>query len=266
MTKRRKGRITPKRVKPDEVLSGGPVTFARTGRIIHSRADWRPGEFEKMQAALVERYPHVVGEIDALVAEIASLVSALPPDKLLHRAWWELATREMGITSESDLRFDDGIAMRMVDYIQSVIAAVPPAEEQRGDVTEEDWKALREKVGRLFSTMLLEYHICASAQARAADPAHDLDFEEFKFRAQLYWCSVRGTRYQVHQPAYLRDMFLPFSDVLQELFGLTAEEFVSEITKIWRSLSYGLGEAYEAFDKFKTDALQAAEEKIKSGQ
>jgi hypothetical protein len=266
MGKRRKGRITPKRVKPDEVLSGGPVTFARTGRIIHGRSDWRPGEFEKMQKQRVERYPHVVAEIDALVAEIASLVSVLPPDWLLHRAWWELATRELGITSGSKSGLDHVVAMRMVDYIQSVIAALPSATAQRTDVAEEDWRALREKVGRLFSTTLLEYHVCASAQARATDPAYDPDFEEFKFRAQSYWCSVRGTRYQVHQPAYLRDMFLPFSDVLQELFGITAEEFVTEITNIWRSLSYGIGEAFEAFDSFKNDALAAAEEKIKSGQ
>ena len=266
MARRRKERITPKRVKPDEVLSGGPVTLARKGRVILSRSNWRAGEFEKMQAALVDRYPQVVAEIDALVAEIASLVAILPPDKLLHRAWGEVTTRQLGTESESQLGFDDSVAMRMVDYIQSVIAAVPPAAAQRADVTEEDWKALREKVRRLFSTMLLDYHVCASAQAQAVDPAHDLDFEEVKYRAQSYWCSVRGTRYQVHQPVYLRDMFLPFSDVLQELFGITAEEFVTEITKIWRSLSYGLGEAFEAFDTFKTDVLDAAEEKISSGR
>jgi SEC-C motif len=265
IVKRRKKRLTPRRVKPDEVLSGGPLTFARTGRIIHGRADWPAGQFEKMQAALVERHPSVVGEIDALVAEIASLVAVLPPDQLLHRAWWEMTTRQLGTTSESDLSFDDTIALRMVDYIQSVIAAVPSATTQRTDLAEADWKSVREKVKRLFSTALLEYHLCASAQARLEDPTYDPDFEEFKYRAQSYWCSVRGTRYQVHQPAYLRDMFLPFSDVLLELFGITAEEFVTEITKIWRSLSYGLFEAIEAFDSFKTEVLNAAEEKLANG-
>jgi len=267
MPKRRKERPTPKRVKPDEVLSGGgPVTLARTGRILHSHADWRPGEFEKMQATLAERYPQVVAEIDAVVAEIAQLVSVLSPEKLLHRAWWQVITGQLGVTSEAELGFDDGIAMRMIDYIQSVIAAVPRAADQRGDLTDNDWGALHDKVERLFSAMLLEYHICASAHARAADPKLDPAFEEFKFHAQTYWCSVRGTRYQVHQPAYLRDMFLPFSDVLKELFGLTAEEFISEIEKIWRSLSFGLGEAMEAFDKFKNDVLDAADEKVRTGQ
>lgn len=266
MPKRRKERITPKRVKPDEVLSGGPVTWARYGRVIHTRADWGPGEFEKMQAGLLERYPHVVEEIDAVVAEIASLISILPSDKLLHRAWWQLTMGQLGTTSESDLTLDDGIAMRMVDYVQSVVAAAPRPAEQRTELTDDDWKGLHDRIERLFTGMLLEYFICASAKARAEDPTFDPAFEEFKFRAQTYWCSVRGTRYQAHQPAYLRDMFLPFSDVLLELFGITAEEFVREITKIWSSLSFGLGEALKAFDDFRTDALQAAEETIASGQ
>lgn len=265
MTRRRSKRPTAKRVKPDEVISRGPVTLARSGRMIYGRSDWRSGEFEKAQAELVERYPRVVAKIDALVEDIAALVAVLPPDQLLHRAWGELTAGQLGTTSESELGFDNLIAMRMVDYIQSVIAATPPAADPRTDVAAEDWRALREKVQRLFSMMLLEYHLCASAQASATDPAYDPDIEEFKYRAQVYWCSVRGTRYQVHQPPYLRDMFLPFSDMLLELFGVTAEEFVTEITKIWRSLSYGLGEAFEALDTFRTDVLDAAEEKITSG-
>ncbi|ACG72767.1 SEC-C motif domain protein [Anaeromyxobacter sp. K] len=264
MARRRKERTKPQRVKPDEVFTAGPLTSARIGRFVHSRVDWPPGEFEKMQARLAERYPELVGEIDSLVSEIASLVSELPPEKLLHRAWWELSLRATGITSEAEMDFDDGVAVRMVDYIQSVIAAVPPSANQRDDVTEEAWKSLREKVERLFRILVLDYHLCATAQTRADNPAQDLDFEEFKYRAQVYWCTVRGTRYQVHQPAYLRDMFLPFSDVLQELFGITAEQFVEEITKIWRSLSYGIGETVEGFKSFQTDVLDAAEKKIES--
>lgn len=266
MGKRRKGRTSRKRMKPDEVFSRGPLTLGRAGRIIRGRTDWQPGEFERMQAALVERYPQVVAEIDKVVAEIAALVSALPPAKLLHRAWWQVFMGHLGVSSESELGSDDGIAMRMIDYVQSVVAAVPRAAEQREDVSEEDWKALHEKIERLFLGMLLEFHICASAHARATDPAHDPEFDEFKFRAQSYWCSVRGTRFQFHQPAYLRDMFLPFSDVLQELFGITAEEFVTEVTKIWRSLSYGAAEAFEDFDSLKNDALAEAEERIESGR
>ena len=53
----------------------------------------------------------------------------------------------------------------------SVVAAAPRSAEQRSDVTEEDWNALYDRIKRLFSAMLLEYFICASAQARAAERA-----------------------------------------------------------------------------------------------
>lgn len=230
------------------------------------KAEWRTGEFEKLQVMLVERYPEVVQKIDVLIAEIASMVSRLPPEKILHRSWWELTMRSGDKTSESELNFDDGIALRMIDYIQSVLVSIPRAEAQTAEVTEEDWTSLRDKVAQLFWTLLFDYQVCASANALAPDSEHDANFEEFKFRAQMHWCAVRGTRYQVHQVSHLYDMFIPFTDILSELFGLTAHEFVGEISKIWRSLSYGLGEAVEAARKIGEEVLDAADEKINSSQ
>jgi hypothetical protein len=170
----------------------------------------------------------------------------------------------MGTTSESELGHDAATAMRMIDYVQSVITAVPPSPQQRTEVTEEEWTALHEKIERLFGRLSLDYQLCATAHERAAGTAQDLDFEEFKYRAQVYWCNVRGARYQVHQPAYLRDMFLPFSEMFREFFGITAEQFVGEITKIWRSLTYGFGDAAEEFESFRTEVLDATGKLIDS--
>lgn len=240
----------------------GPLTVARFGKNVVWQANWSEGDFARVQKHQVELLPTVVQEIDTLVSQIATLVSELPPEKLLHRAWWELAGRVTHIESEAEMEEEDAVSLRMIDYVQSLIAAVPPAQDQREEVTEEDWKTLRGKVEQLFQAVNFKYQICRTAKNKADDPNFNEDFEDFQFKAQFYWCNVRGTRYQVHQPAYLNDMFLPHSDALQELFGISGEQFVNEIKNIWHALSFGLGEAFESMDQFRKDALDAVDKKI----
>jgi hypothetical protein len=43
-----------------------------------------------------------------------------------------MATRHVKVEAEADLDFDDALAVRMIDYVQSVVASVPPAEQRRG--------------------------------------------------------------------------------------------------------------------------------------
>lgn len=258
MTKKPKQKL----VKPDEVFIHGPLRGARYGNNIVLESNWPEGAFAEMQKRAVAMYPEIVKEIDELVEAIAKLVSELPPHKLLHRAWWEFANRAIKIEAEADVNVDDAIAMRMIDYIQSVIASVKSAENQREDVTEEEWRTLRAQVDKLFREVNLNYQICRTAKAKAEDPDYDDDMEEFYYKAQMYWCNVRGARYQVHEIAYLRDMFLPHSAVLQELFGLTAEQFIDELTKIWRSLTFGVQEIFEEMKSFRKDTMDALEAKL----
>jgi hypothetical protein len=258
MNKKKKAKF----VKPDEVASRGPLSMARFGKNVVVQSNWSPDEFARMQQRLVEEYPKVVHEIDQLVTEIAQLIRELPADQLLHRAWWEMAGRNAKIQSESDMDVDHAISIRMVDYVQSVIAAVEPAANQRKEITEEEWQTLRTQIEQLFQTISSHYQICLTAKNRVDDPNHDEHFEEFKFKAQLYWCSLRGSRYQIHEPAYLRDMFLPHSAVLNTLFGITGEQFVESVTKIWHNLTFGLGEVIASFNQFRSDAENALKIKI----
>ena len=251
-------------VKPDDSFSSGPLTVARSGPNMFWRVDWPEDAFREFQENQHALYPKVVQEIDTLVFEIADIVAKLPPERLLHQAWRELADRHSKIESESDLDIADAVSMRMLDYVQSIIAAVSPSPDQASEITEDDWLQLSEKVGALFEKISHSYQVCRTAKNRATDPHFDLTLEEFHFRAQIHWCNVRGKRYQVHEPAYLRLMFLPHSDVLMELFGISGEKFVDEVIKIWHALSFGLGDALEEMDTFRRDTLDVLKEKIAS--
>jgi len=150
----------------------------------------------------------------------------------------------------------------MIDYVQSIVASVPPAQEQSQEMTEQDWTTLRSNIAELFHKVNFEYQQCRTAKMLAENPNLDMNLEEFNFRAQMYWCNIRGHRFQIHEPQYLRDMFIPHSDILQELFGISGEQFVFEIVKIWHVLSFGLEEAFEQLLGFQKDVMAAAERKI----
>jgi len=247
--------------RPDEAFSMGPISVARFGKNLVWKSAWPEGSFKKTQEQRIELYPRTVEKIDKLISEIASLIGELPPDMLLHRAWWEMSHLHAKVANEASVASDESASVRMIDYVQSVIAAAPRAHSPRQELKEEEWAMLRGKVDELFRTVSFEYQFCRTAKNRAEDPNFDSNFEEFRFAAEIYWCNVRGKRYQVHESAYLKDMFLPHSDVLQELFCISGEQFVEEITKIWHVLSFGISDAAEAFGRFQDDVTDALDKK-----
>lgn len=255
-----------RRTKPDEVMNFGPFAVARFGKNVI----WQSNISAERHAALLkqasEQLPDVIKQIDEAVSSIASDVARLPADKLLHRAWWELSGRALKMEVEADVTTDDAIAYRMVDYIQSMVAAVAPLAQQASEVTEEDWAQLRAKVDKLFILVNGSYQIGRTATAKLHDPNYDDEAEEFFFRAQSYWCNVRGERYQSLEEAYLKDLFLPHSVVFEELFGITADVFVEELVKILKALTFGVGEAMLELKSFQQDTMAAAQAKIAIGQ
>lgn len=262
---RRPKKPKPRRAKPDEVFGTKALTVARFGNDIIWQSHLNAEELAVLQADQAAQLDIVIAQIDALVADIATQVSHLPASQLLHRAWWEQASRHIGIRAEAEIEHADAIAMRMVDYVQSVVASTPPSPDPKDQVTDEDWQRLQESVDTLFSTLNLSYQVCRTAKALTENPELDLDFEAFFFKAQMYWCNVRGERYQVLEEAYLRDLFAPHSDIMEELFGISANTFVDEIMKIVASLTYGIQHAFEEMESFRRDSLNAVKEKLESG-
>lgn len=150
----------------------------------------------------------------------------------------------------------------MVDYVQSIIASIEPDESIEEEVSEEDWQQLRKSVGDLFSQLDSEYHVCRTAYARRTDPHYDRAFDEYYVKAQLYWCSVRGDRYLVHDIPFLRFLLSPHDDVLRELFGISFQGLIDSIQKIQDSLTLGLGILSRDFRQFHAVTTRELEKKI----
>lgn len=147
------------------------------------------------------------------------------------------------------------LAQRMVDYVQSVVAGTPPAPEQADDVSEEEWSALKADVQSLFERVTLEYQICRTAHLKANSPDQDADLEEFRFRAEVLWTNVRGKRFHVHEHDALLDLVAPHSDELEKLFGITAQDLVTEVDKLLEKSTRGLIEIFVGLEDFRDRTL-----------
>lgn len=230
-----------KRVRPDDYYQRGPLEMARFGRHVIMRSNMSPSEFADMQKYLTDLYPNVCQEIDELIKQIIAVVSNLPPSELLKRAYWEMASHHLNIESESEADSDDVISLRMVDYLQSIIASTKLAEKVSENLSEDVWAQLKNMVSTLFPKLNIEYQICRTALNRTNDPDFDLDYEEFYSEAQQYWVNVRGHRYLVHELPALSDLLEPHNEVFKELFGIGTDELIAGLRMIQDSLTLGIG-------------------------
>lgn len=242
-------------IKPDEVISNGPIQIARYGKNIVWRSNWAKGQHEKMLQEWAEKYPTVVIEINELVDCIVASVRVLPPEQLLHIAWTKMAFSLQGVEVETDIGKEESHALRMVEYLQSVIAATPPSSEQKNEVSEEDWEYLSSRIKELFQKVNLEYQIYATAKRKLSEDNFDDAMEEFHFKSQMYWCNVRGDNYQCHQVQSLADLLIPQSEIIERVFGISSELLITELHKIWYSLIFGLGDSKESLKRIQPEIM-----------
>ncbi len=214
-----------------------------------------------MQSHHVAQYPVVVAEINQYIDQIVELVRVLPPDKLLHRAWWGNAMSSLHIKAEVDIGPEGAIAMRMIDYIQSIIASTIPSATQKNEVSDQDWHELCKSVEALFRKLNGQFHICSTAKRKIEDDNYNENLEEFLFKSQIYWCNVRGHRYQVHQLDALDELIIPQSTVIKEVFEISGEKISEELGKVWNSLTFGI----EEMGNFKRASLDAMKADIQAG-
>jgi hypothetical protein len=264
MANRFKKRKRVKAGRMESVSARAPVQAARPGDVVVLRNSRTAEQHAEMQRELRARYPSVVADIDRIVREIATLVSQLPPLELLQRAWWTTTQRRIQAVTESELTAQDGHDQRMIDYVQSVIASVPRSPTQRA-LGEADWQSLSAKVEELFRLMNFDFPACGTAVAQAS-PDFDENLEEFRVKAQMYWVNVRGHRYQVHEPEHLRELLVPHTAVFQELFGISAEQFVDEMTKLLHNFAHGIIAAIPELDTFRNEVLEAMRIAVEAGE
>lgn len=253
--------VNKKRIQPDDYFGSESFGVARFGRFVLMSNRMPAKQFQEMQTNLAERFPIVKKEIDEIITRIIRVVSCLPPLQLLQRAYWEMAALHLNVTSENDAEADDVVSVRMVDYLQSIIASAKPAETVDKEIKEESWDELRTLVKGLFTKLTLEYALCKTAYNQRNDPSFDLEYEQYCHEAEQIWVNVRGTRYAVHDIQAIRDLLMPHDDILTDLFGCSVGKLIDNLTKIQYSLTRGIGKLMNDISDLRGAVAQKASER-----
>ena len=165
----------------------------------------------------------------------------------------------IGKTCEADYDFEDGIASRMVEYVQAVVVSTPPT-EPRQVLDEEGWNLLREEVKGLYGSLLLPFFLANSAKRKATEPGFDSEYDTFSVQAQMHVTFVRALRYPSHDIEFLKDFLDPHDEVLQRLFGISSADFVEAINRNHLSLSRDCAAAFVELHEEHQKALRLAAE------
>ena len=212
----------------------------------------------KWRRERVARLPKVRDEIDGLVAKIAEDVARLPALPLLVCAKRFSEFTWSKVESEADIRSEQLHAQHMVEYLQSMVAAVPRASRQRKELTEGDWDRLSERVQALFEKLTIHYLPWRNLKRASDENCLDSDGDFVELELQSFWLNVRGKRHYAHIPQYLRDLFVPHTDLLVDTFGVTGDELVEAFQKLLYGLLHGPRDAMEDLASLWRDVLAAS--------
>lgn len=233
------GKRKNKLQRPDDYSRVGPIEIARFGKGVVIRNNMTEDDQNNYINDLAEEYPKIKNRIESLVKEIRELVTSYDPLQILHQSYYNMFLSLLGKPSESQHSFDDMIAVRMIDYVQSVIVSTKSRGNKYKKVDMEEWYTVYEKVYELY-TNLSRYHMCHSAFLKKTDSNFN-DRSNFLFvQAQELRATVRGHRYPVHEITHHFDLLYPHEDIFQELFGIGVQDLLLGFEKLQLSIMRGL--------------------------
>ena len=216
------------------------VRFGATmvGRNVSSKQ-----EHQRHIQRLATEAPSLEARLNTLVSEIVARVHQHDPLVLLRTAYGHFAAATIGVKSESEMSAEQGMLAHVIEYVQSVIAGTDARPRGAAQpLTEDVFDDLRAKVFDLYSSCALYLQIVRTAARQLANEPIDPQ-EELRTQCEMWWTGVRKVRYDYHDLPYLRQFLAPHTCVIRDLYGISADEFVTEIGKLRHALSRGLGEA-----------------------
>jgi hypothetical protein len=216
--------------------------------------------YNKDQRAEIEKhfaasYSRICDEIDECVAKMIAIIKVVSPEILLHRAYWNLLNLHLGQgPEESNVEHKHLIARRLLDYGQSLIAAV--AEDSVEVITDDQFAELEEAADKMFG-LLNPYYFVARTAVEKQKSTYDCKVDEFITLGQMHYSTVRGNRYLVHDVIHMRDLLCEQATNITEVYGISASELLEGFEKLLKSITLGIQEAVEDLEAFRADTLSA---------
>lgn len=253
-----------KLLRPDDVYYFGPLGIARFGNFLNIRNFMNENEHQEFMKRAAKSYPDICKKIDQRINKICGLISLFDPLTLLQCGFFKYFEAFRGEKSSIKIDADTSMAMSMIDYVQSVIVSIPPADKATAGFDQEKWDELALEMKKLYSELNLTFHIYHTAYLKSTNKDYDEEYDAFYVEAQMLWTNVRGNRYMFHNLSHLRDLLKPHNDIFSDLFGVSIDDFVAGLEKLQRSLNEGLPRVTLELREFQEKTLTALKEKLNS--
>ena len=248
----------------DEYYTNGKIELARTGKNVSLKNHFTKDEIKQRNREIASHYEESARDISNLVAGIREKIKRCDPLLLLVTANDLCMFQMVNVLSEVQLENSDAGNLRLVEYIQSVLVSTK-LDDNRYDKETQD-KIIMEifsDIDELDAKCQYFYLIWA---AREFERGVFSDKEiEYIVEAQLF-SNVRGNRYQFQQLNDLESLILPHNDIMEEIYGISAKDFIEGLKKLEYSLSSAKLDAFKnltnEFKKFQSKAVNKSQEEL----
>lgn len=231
-----------KRVKPDDYYRKGAFEIARFGKQTIFRSNWGEKQRSGHIAKLIERTPVVQKEITDLIEKATVKILQLPPLQLLYQAYWLMASKHFGMSSETESTKDSIKTVQSLEFIQNVIVSRPPQKQNKTELSEDDLDEVVELVEEIYNKINFEFLISYSAKSQT-DSEENEGIERIRQEAITHWVNVRGERYTVHEKQNFEDLLSGQNEPLQSVFGVSSAQIIEGLSVIVNALTFGIGDA-----------------------
>lgn len=201
-------------------------------------------------------YNQIVDEINKEIQIIIKEIKSVNSLKLLKHLYSSDFLSKINMWSEINYTQDQNLTVNTLEYVQSILISNTNQEEFEGlkeEINDDtELYSIENKVHLLFKKLIqFYYHWGAYAKIELG-----INKEESEYIVESQLLSmVRGKRYQVHQKEYLETQLLPFDELLQETFKMSANDLVNGLLNIESSLTQRKMESFEelvaGFEKFQ---------------
>ncbi|MCL4536621.1 MAG: SEC-C domain-containing protein [Nitrospirae bacterium] len=252
-------------LKPDQVEYFGPFGMARFGNVVLMRGFLNDDQHRAFMQNAAKEYPNICKRTDQRIHKICELIQSFDPLRLLQCGYFNYFMSHADKTSEIEIDSETSIALRMIDYVQSIIASIPPTNKKDEEFSQAKWDELALEVKNLYYDLNLSFHIAHTAYLQSTDKNYDGDYDAFYVKAQMHWVNVRGNRYMLHNLPHLWNLLLPHDDIFRDLFNITIDDFIQGLERLQISLSTGLPDVTKELKEFQQKTMEALEEKLTDG-
>lgn len=230
--------------------------------MIPLRNQMAPDEYKSMLLQLSSEYLNVKQDIDNLIQEIRNKISSCDPLKLMNFLVSMFYMSLINKTSEFQYELEDNQTTRALEYVQSVLVSSESNYTQCDD-EEDDSSKYHEILDDVMDLQnkILGFYFVWTAHKLAQDENADIEVLQYIVESQISQ-SIKGDRYQYYQLEHIKALIQPHEAVINELFHISADEFLEGLNKLEYSLSSGKAEAFNEFGRM----FENYDEWIRSGK